>query len=272
MAKDSFNGVDLYYESVGTGEPLVFVHGSWDDHHAWDAVVPLLAGSFKVISFDRRGHSQSDAPSLAGSISDDMADLAALIESVGPAPAHVAGNSFGACITLRLATERPDLFRSVILHEPPFLPLLAGDPQVESVLEESGRRIGAVVERVVSGDHPGAARQFVEEVALGPGQWDVLPPEVQQIFITNAPTFVDEMQEGPAALSIDLDALASMKRPTLLTGGDQSPPFFPLILSKLANALPAADQRVIAGAGHIPHATHPVEYAEMVKGFCATTR
>jgi pimeloyl-ACP methyl ester carboxylesterase len=260
--------VRLHYEVAGSGEPIVFVHGSWTDHHSWDLVAPLLSSSYTVISFDRRGHSQSDTPSGQASIRDDVADLAAIIEALGPAPAHVAGNSFGAVITLRLAAERPELLRSVMLHEPPLLGLLAGDPQGEPMLDESSRRIGAVVEQIASGDHAGAARRFVEEVALGPGQWDVLSPDVQDTFVVNAPSFLDEVQEGPEALSIDLAAVSGITQPMLLSRGDQSPPFFSLVIAKLAAALPAAEQRLIRGAGHVPHQSHPTEYADMVREFC----
>jgi pimeloyl-ACP methyl ester carboxylesterase len=268
MPSDRFNDVRLYYDSVGGGDPMVFVHGSWTDHHTWDAVAPLLSNSFKVITYDRRGHSESERPSGQGNVRQDVADLAAVIETLGPAPVHVAGNSFGAVITLRLAIERPDLFRSVMLHEPPLLGLLADDPESAPVLEESGRRIGSVVERIASGDHAGAARQFIEEVALGPGQWDALPAAEQQTLIANAPTFLDETKEGPEALTIDLDPVSRVPIPTLLSRGDHSPPFFPIIMAKLAAALPAAEQRLIAGAGHVPHATHPAQYAEMVRDFC----
>src|SRR5262249_47737639 len=106
------NGVRLFYELNGTGKtPIVLVHGSWASHHDWDLVVPRLAESFRVIPYDRRGHSQSERPSAQGSIREDVADLAALIEHLGLGPARVAGNSFGASITLRLAGERPDLLR-----------------------------------------------------------------------------------------------------------------------------------------------------------------
>jgi pimeloyl-ACP methyl ester carboxylesterase len=92
-----------------------------------------------------------------------------LIEQLGLAPAWMAGNSSGASIALRLAAERPDLFLGLMTHEPPFFSLLADDPSVAPMLEEVAQRIGTVVERIAAGDHAGAAEQFVESVALGPG-------------------------------------------------------------------------------------------------------
>ena len=61
MATAEVNGVRLFYELQGTGAvPLVLVHGSWDSHHDWDLVVPRLAEAFRVLTYDRRGHSQSE--------------------------------------------------------------------------------------------------------------------------------------------------------------------------------------------------------------------
>ncbi len=63
MAVANVNGVRLFYEVSGAGEvPLVLVHGSWGSHHNWDRVVPGLAESFRVLTYDRRGHSESERP------------------------------------------------------------------------------------------------------------------------------------------------------------------------------------------------------------------
>ena len=114
------NGVRLFYELKGTGSiPLVLVHGSWDSHDDWDLVVPRLADSFRILTYDRRGHSKSERPAGQGTVREDVADLAALMGQLGLVPAWVAGNSFGASIALRLAGERPELFRGFIGHEPP---------------------------------------------------------------------------------------------------------------------------------------------------------
>ena len=188
MATAKMNGVRLFYELNGTGEvPLVLVHGSWDSHNDWDLVVPRLADTFRVLTYDRRGHSKSERPGGRGSVREDVADLAALIEHLGLVPAWVVGNSFGASITLRLAGERPELFRGFIAHEPPLFSLLSDDPVLAPLLEEVDQRIKAVVERIGFGDHAGAAEQFVETVALGPGSWAQVAPEIQQTHIENAP-------------------------------------------------------------------------------------
>ena len=54
------NGIRIYSESQGEGAPMVLVHGSWGDHRNWDLVVPGLARTFRTLTYDRRGHSQSE--------------------------------------------------------------------------------------------------------------------------------------------------------------------------------------------------------------------
>ena len=267
MPVAAVNGVRIYYEVSGSGEtPLLLVHGSWDSHLDWVEVVPLLSDSFRVVSYDRRGHSQSERPSGQGSVREDGADLAGLIELLELAPAWVAGNSFGASIALRLAGERPELLRGVIGHEPPVIGLLADEPEFAPMLEEIGRRMASVTQRIAAGNHAEAAEEFVENVALGPGSWVQLPQEVRNVLIENAPTFLDEAND-PEQLAFDVSWIKSFDKPMLLTLGDQSPPFFAPIVRKLADALPSIEVFTFEGAGHIPHLSHPRAYADCVRAF-----
>jgi pimeloyl-ACP methyl ester carboxylesterase len=267
MATAIVNGVRLHYELQGSGEiSLALVHGSWDSHHVWDVVVPALAERFRVLTYDRRGHGQSERPAGQGSVREDVADLAALIEHLDLLPAWVVGNSFGASIALRLAAERPGLLRGLIVHEPPLFSVLDDEQSFTSMLAEVTEKIGAVVERIASGDHAGAAVQFVETVALGPGTWAQLPPDVQQMHIANAPTFLDETND-PEQLAFDLDSIRGFSKPALLTLGDKSPPPFAPVVAKLAQVLPHAEVVTVGGAGHIPHTTHPSAYVETIVSF-----
>lgn len=266
MAVVTVNGVRLFYEIHGTGVPLVLVHGSWDSHRNWDLVVPRLAEVFRVLTYDRRGHSQSERPTRQGSVREDVADLAALLEHLGLVPAWMVGNSFGASITLRLACEHAELFRGLIAHEPPLFSLLDNDPGLARLFSDVQRKLRAVVERIASGDHPGATEQFVETVALGPGNWATIPPDIRQAMIENAPTFLDEAND-PEALAFELEWINDFSKPALLTRGDQSPPAFAPVITRLSRALPHAEIVTLPGAGHVPHETHPDAYVEAVIKF-----
>jgi pimeloyl-ACP methyl ester carboxylesterase len=260
------NDVHLYYERIGTGDPLVLVHGSWSDRTVWTPLVPFLSQSFDVVSYDRRGHSDSERSTTQGSVAEDADDLNALIEALELAPAYVVANSFGGLITLKAASPRQELFRRIALHEPPGMLLLADDPDSVPILQQQGESLASVVAKLAGGEFEAGARQFVDEVALGPGTWEQLPPETREMFVRNASTFLDEAQE-PNALSVDLDAAAALERPVLLTYGDQSPPAFEKVIDRLATAIPNAERKLIPGAGHVPQFTHAEQYADVLLAF-----
>ena len=158
----------------------------------------------------------------------------------GLGPTWIAGNSFGGSITLRLAAQRPDLLRGVIVHEPPLLSLLSGNREMEPLLWAQGDRIAAVVNRISVWVITRAPPSSSWRPWTGRGAWAQLPPEAQQIMIVNAPTFLDEAND-PDQLAIDLGGLAGFPKPALLTKGALSPPMFAPIVDQIATALRAAD-------------------------------
>ena len=260
------NGVRLACEIHGTGDiPLVMVHGSWLSRRTWDLMLPQLADSFRVVIYDRRGHGESERPSRQGSVREDVADLAALIEHLELAPVWVAGQSFGGSITLRLAAEQPDLLRGIIAHEPPLFSLVADDPAVAPMLKGFAQLIAAVTERIASGDHTGAAEQFIEE-GLGEGLWAKFPPWFRQMMSEHAPTYLDEAND-PEVLAFDLDRIRGFTRPALLTQGDQSAPVFPPVVTKLAEAIPSVEVSRFTGAGHPIMVEQPEGFAEAITAF-----
>jgi pimeloyl-ACP methyl ester carboxylesterase len=158
------HGVELYHEITGNGDPLVLTHGSWTDGSGWAPCVDRLAERYRVVVWDRRGHSRSEAGTGAGSRAEDAADLAALIEHLSAEPVHVAGDSYGAIVTLTLVTDRPDLVATAAVHEPPLFGLLEGthDQALGSELAAAAADMEVVGGLIASGDHLGAAEHFIE--------------------------------------------------------------------------------------------------------------
>ena len=124
-------------ESRGdTGPPVVLVHGSPGDLRDWEAVGRLLSRSCRVVTYDRRGHGPIERLLPRGTTAEEVADLAAVIESQGITPAHVVGMSSGAIVVLHLIIERPDLFSSAAIHEPPLYGLVEDEGLPEPVRED----------------------------------------------------------------------------------------------------------------------------------------
>jgi pimeloyl-ACP methyl ester carboxylesterase len=258
----------LHYELAGAGAPLVLVHGSWDDASTWSRVAPALAEDHRVLTYDRRGHSRSSGASQHGTLADDAHDLAALLEGLELAPAHVACSSLGGTVALRLAGARPELFASLAVHEPPLFALLEDDPCAAGDLRAVRAALDEVRDALERGDDEAGAQAFVERVAFGAGSWEALSTRLRATFVANAHTFLDEARGGDQD-AVDLEPLRSFARPVLLTCGTESPPYFQRPLARLARALPRTETRVFDGAGHVPHATHPDEYVPTIAGFVA---
>jgi pimeloyl-ACP methyl ester carboxylesterase len=245
--------------------PLILVHGAWSDRNNWQAVAPDLARSHLLVAYDRRGHGLSQHGEH-GTRRDQEDDLAALIEALELGPVHVAGTSFGAAIALGLAGRRPELVRGVIAHEPPLISVIADEPEVQPLLTDVRASIEAVLALVERGDLNGAACQFVEEVALGPGAWQQLPAPLRQTMVRSARAFAAE-QRDPDWASIDEAALGRIECPVLLTQGDHSPRWFLPIVARLAELIDGVALHTYPGAGHAPHLTHPGDYLTATTAF-----
>ncbi len=265
------NGVNLYYELSGeAGDPMVLIHGSWGDHANWDLVVPGISKSFRVLTYDRRGHSLSEKVATQGSAEEDALDCSALLNELNLVPAHVVGNSFGSIIALKLAARQPSIFRSLTVHEPPLFRLLADDPSTTPLLSEGRKRAEAVIKLLEKGDRGGGARLFMETIALGPGEWDKLTPRMRETFIGNADTWLDETKD-PEWTSLDLKAISQFHKPARLTYGGKSPPFFKPIVEKLAGIIPDSKLETYPNDGHAPHISDPSEFVRRVTVFAKSS-
>lgn len=124
MAVCQLADVALYYEVVGEGPPLLFIHGLGSSTHDWIYQGVLFGGYYRVITFDLRGHGQSSKPPGPYSVPQLAGDAADLLHHLNQFPAHVVGLSLGASVALQLALDWPELVRSLVLvNGMPALPL-----------------------------------------------------------------------------------------------------------------------------------------------------
>ncbi|MBO0960438.1 alpha/beta hydrolase [Neobacillus sp. MM2021_6] len=109
------NGIDLYYEIHGEGEPLLLIMGLSLHSKSWFRTVPALSEKYKVIIFDNRGVGLSGKPNTPYSIELMAEDARAVLDASGVETAHVYGISMGGMIAQRLALKYPERIRSLIL-------------------------------------------------------------------------------------------------------------------------------------------------------------
>lgn len=148
MPKVQANGITLNYEQQGSGEPLILIPFLSADNACYAFQVAEYSKHFTCISVDLRGAGESDKPDGPYSTELYADDVAAFMQALGIARAHVTGLSLGAAIGMWLAAKHPDKVKSLSLHSG----WHKTDPYIKTVLEDwqvAAKAIGSVPEMVI---------------------------------------------------------------------------------------------------------------------------
>ncbi len=116
----SVNGLKMYYEVVGTGHPVIVLHGGFGNTELFMPNIAELAKNNKVIMVDLQGHGRTadiDRPIVPDSLANDVA---ALIKDLKLGKTSVIGYSLGGLTTIRLAIQHPELLDKVVVISSPF--------------------------------------------------------------------------------------------------------------------------------------------------------
>lgn len=111
----TLNGIEMYYETIGQGEPLVLLHGFYGSGASWASVVPELATSYRVIVPDLRGHGRSTNPAKQFTHRQSALDVFALLDSLGVRRFKAMGISAGGMALLHMATQQPSRVEAMVL-------------------------------------------------------------------------------------------------------------------------------------------------------------
>lgn len=107
--------LDIYYEIIGQGEPLVMIRGVGSNVDHWYEQVPVLSQKYQLLVFDNRGIARSSDPGRSFSTKDMAVDTIALMEAVGIKKAHILGYSMGGMIAQEMALSYPEKVKGLIL-------------------------------------------------------------------------------------------------------------------------------------------------------------
>jgi 3-oxoadipate enol-lactonase len=113
MPLTTVNGAGLYYEEIGTGPSLVFLHGLGSSGLDWEEQVTAFSDQYRVITIDLRGHGRSEKPAGPYTMALFASDVASLLKDIGAIPAHVVGLSLGGMVTMELAVSHPETVASI---------------------------------------------------------------------------------------------------------------------------------------------------------------
>lgn len=238
----SADGTRVGWERVGSGPPLVVLHGGLRAGKHYRALAAALGRRFSVLLVDRRGRGHSGAARVDDGIDTEVADLAAVLAATGAQ--RVFGHSAGALIALEAALRLP--IRELAVFEPPVAPVPLGwVPAFEAAL--------------AGGDHARAMVTLVQGLQMGP-TW--LPARLLALPVRVL------MHTGPGrelaalleTMPRDLHTLRQVSpRPeryaalgcrVLLMEGTGSPAYLRRAVEALTGAIPGAERATLDGVAH----------------------
>jgi pimeloyl-ACP methyl ester carboxylesterase len=263
------DGARLYYEETGRGHPLVFVHEFAADHRDWEAQLRWFGRFYRCIAFNARGYPPSDVPERDEDYGERhaIADILAVLNSLGIARAHIAGLSMGAYAALRFGLDHPDMASALVLAGCGSGAPYADRQSFRDACEAQARRFLAEGSAIVA-----------QSMALGPTR-----VQLQNKDPRGWSEFVGRLSEhsgaGTAltlrnylALRASLfdfrDDLAALRVPALLIVGDEDGPCLETNLF-LKRAIPSAGLSVLPNTGHAVNLEEPALFNRAVGDFLA---
>lgn len=266
----------------GDGEPIVFVHGSAGDHRTWQHQLTEFGSQFRAIAYSRRYHwpNQKIGDGVDYSMNEHVDDLQAFIATLGVAPVHLVGHSYGAFVCLLLAMRQPQLVRTLVLAEPPVLTLFVSIPpkpmQILKLLVTRPRTAVAIVKFGAAGIGPATAafRRGDMEAGMRIFGTAVLGREAfHRLSESRSSQVRDNLIKaeflGSGFAPLDADRVRGVNRPTLLVTGQRSPRLFHRLTDRIQELLPHAQRIEIPAASHMMHEDNASAYNAAVLSFLA---
>lgn len=236
-------GVKIYWDEQGSGEPLLLIMGLSYPSYMWHRTRPFLAQNFRTIAFDNRGIGQSDVPEGVYPIAQMASDAAAVLDAASVPSAHVFGVSMGGMIAQEFALQYPQRVRSLILgctnaggpH------VVNAAPEVLQILMRQGMTPEEAEEAIIPFIYDaGTPRARIDEDMVIRMKWYPTPQgyfgQLQGILAWEA-----------------YSRIAQIKSPTLIIHGETDQ------LVPVANAQLIAERIPHAKLVLIPHASHVFE-------------
>jgi 3-oxoadipate enol-lactonase len=258
MHFSTINGIVLHYSDTGPrpdAPTLVFSNSLGTDLRAWDRLTALLAGRFRIVRYDKRGHGLSQATPAPYRIDDHMSDLIGLLDHLRLDRVVLCGLSVGGLIAQGIAARQPERLQALILCDTA-AKIGTADMWASRIeaIEQGG--IEAVADLVIERWLSAAFRSSRPDETAG---W--------RNMVVRTPV---EGYLGTCTAIRDADLSAKASRievPTLCIVGGEDIATPPDLVRGTADLIPGARFEVIDGAGHLPCIEQPEIMASLITSF-----
>jgi len=278
MSTAAINGIDVYYEEHGSGDPLLLIMGLAADSVAWMFQLPDFSAKYRTIVFDNRGVGRTSKPAGPYTISQMADDAAGLLDSLDVRRAHVLGVSMGGMIAQELALRHPQRVRGLVLGCTYAKPDEGVGRQLESSLKVFGGSRGPNGELQVdlSKLDPMMFFQHLLPTVFNPPFIMNELPKLMQVF-SGALQYGFSMDAILAQVVATqkhdtLDRLGKITAPTLVLTGDNDLLIPSANSDILAAKIPGAKLTKIPGGSHGFNFETPDTFNTAVLEFLATCR
>jgi non-heme chloroperoxidase len=256
-------GLQVHYAQQGnpTAEAIIFLHAYADSWFSYSRVLPLLSPEYHALTFDQRGHGDSDKPECCYTADNFAADVDAFMDGVGIEEATLVGDSSGGMIAQRVALIYPHrVSRLVLIGSPTTL------VNNETVME--AREEMLALEDPIPSEF---VREFAESTIHHPVPEEFLARAVSESLKVPARVWRDYM-EGVMRTVDDTARLGEIDAPTLILWGERDAILQREEQERRVAAIPDATLRVYPDTGHLVHWERPEWVVRDLESFIKDTR
>jgi pimeloyl-ACP methyl ester carboxylesterase len=253
------------YLDVGSGTPVILVHGSISDYREWSNQIEPFARHYRVIAYSRRYHWPNPVPGkdADATLERQADDLAAIIQLLKLAPAHIVGHSYGGATALFLARRHPELVRSLVLAEPAVSGVLGEMPKDDPIAKEGQVVRAEMKEAFASGNAERIVKTYAARVA--PGEFEKAVGETREMLLANIAAF--ELDFTSIRTPFVCDDARRITVPTLVIAGGRSAMGLQRMAETLAGCLKSGKLVKIPAATHWMESDQPKAFNYAVLSF-----
>jgi pimeloyl-ACP methyl ester carboxylesterase len=261
------DGVRLYYEEVGSGTPIVFVHEFAGDHRSYEPQMRFFSRRYRCIAYNARGYPPSDVPADPARYSQDRArdDIRAVLDGLKIDKAHVVGLSMGGFATLHFGMRYPDRALSIVVAGCGY----GAEPDKRQQFQAESQKTAAHLKEKGMGEVApiyAMAPTRVQYLNKDPRGFAEFARQLAEHSTTgSALTLLGVQRLRPSLYELQ-EPLSKMTLPTLIVTGDEDWPCLEPGLY-LKRVIPSAALVVLPNSGHVVNLEEPALFNQAISDF-----